>query len=307
MRRPNPIGARLARAVLVALGWLTGLGEAHPVFAQAISAPPRPDRVVGASDTLGHHRFLSGDVAALQPLGVGTLASFNYRHVYRYSELYDTMIAYWEAGAGLAATPAYLQPSVHVDWMPAPFVLLRFEYDFYQFLGANNGLLSFPSATSPFGDDARKARHDEEAATAHRLFFQPTLRARVGPVILRNQMDLAYYRFSGRGPYVLELEYDTLLKDGDVLVSNRTEVFFELWKGERTTRLLAGPYYEVTHAGDADLTRQRLGLQGLWVPVASLGPFARPRVYAQGGINLEDPNRRHQPYLLIGVGADVDL
>jgi hypothetical protein len=147
----------------------------------------------------------------------------------------------------------------------------------------------------------------EESAWGRRVLLQPTLYAKAGPVIISNQTDLAYYRFSGNGPYFLDWEYDTLLKDGDSVVANRTQFLFKPWKRGQEAMLLVGPYYEVTHARDADLTRQRLGGVLYWVPADKLGPFDRPRIYSQLGVNLRDRNRDGEVFFTIGVGFDYDL
>ena len=56
--------------------------------------------------------------------------------------------------------------------------------------------------------------------------LQPTLQGKVANFIIRNQTDLAYYTFPGRGSYFLELFYNTLMKDGDYLVANRTQFLY---------------------------------------------------------------------------------
>jgi hypothetical protein len=216
--------------------------------------------------------------------------------------------SYLQAGTMLGVNPAYAQASVYGEWMPAIFAQLRLQYDLYGFFGANGALLSFPSARSPFGDreiDALKGH--EESGIGHRLFLQPTLRGKIGPLYLRNQTDIAYYRFDARGPFFFEREYDTLLKDGDFLLANRTHALFELWKGKTDQILLAGPFYEVTHAADAGLTRQRIGLGVYWVPVDRLWSLSRPRFYAEVGYNAHDRNRNHEPFAVFGVGFDYDL
>lgn len=70
----------------------------------------------------------------------------------------------------------------------------------------------------------------------------------MGPVIVRNTTDLGYYLFDSKGSYFYESEYDTFLTDGDVLVNNTTAFLMEAWQGTNNGMLLAGPFYEVTHA-----------------------------------------------------------
>ncbi len=250
------------------------------------------------------HADLSG---AYNPLGVEITGEIDYRNSYRYNTQYDTVSAYWQAGAGLGLNPAYVQPSVNLEWMPWLPISLRLEYDGYYFFGANGGLLSFSSAQEPFGDSVRKARRGtEESGFGQRTLFQPTLQMKIGSLVLRNQSDFAWYRFPGRGPYFLELEYDTLLKNGDHLFANRTQVLTEIGNsGDGIT--LIGPFYEVLHAEAASLTRQRLGLLLYTERGPKLGFFDTTRYFSQIGYNLEDRNRGQQIFFIIGVGGDFGL
>ncbi|MFZ1986401.1 MAG: hypothetical protein WAU91_18470, partial [Desulfatitalea sp.] len=71
--------------------------------------------------------------------------------------------------------------------------------------------------------------------------------------------------------------------------------------------LYTGPFYEITHARDADLTRQRAGWFEYWVPVDHFWGMQRPRIYSMAAYNLQDPNRRGEIYLVLGFGMDFDL
>ncbi len=127
----------------------------------------------------------------------------------------------------------------------------------------------------------------------------------VGPVLIRNQSDVAFYALGGQGPYQYEWEYDTLVSKHDVVLANRTSVLLQLWGGDGASALLVGPSHEVVHAREAELTRHRVALQGFLSFPAGLG--WTPRFYAQAGINLQDSNREGQPFVVAGVGSDIDL
>src|SRR5512143_3300289 len=133
--------------------------------------------------------------------------------------------SYLQTGAGIASTPAYGRTSVHIEWLAAVFAKLRIQYDYYRFYGTNTSLLSFPSGTASFGkSDVKALEGTEQAGNGNRFLIRPTLYAKAGPVVIMNQTDLAYFHFTGRGPYFLEWTYETLLRDGDHLVENRTNV-----------------------------------------------------------------------------------
>ncbi len=213
-----------------------------------------------------------------------------------------------EGGLTAAASPAYGQFAVHVEWMPALFLQLRLQAKYYRFFGQYGALLSFPDADSPFGKEETDAREGtEEEAGGGRILFRPTLRFKVGPVIIRNQADAAWYRFGGRGPFFLDWEYNTLLADNDWVLADRLQLLYPAWRGSGDASLLLGPFYEVVHAMDANLTRQRLGGLLVWVPKSSLGAIKSPRLYLQAGVNLEDPNREGELWIEGGIGFDLGL
>lgn len=260
-----------------------------------------------ADKNLGGRFSIYGDLGGkINPRGLAFLGGVKYRNSYRYDAKYDAISSYWQTGIGLAISPAFMQAGVHAEWMPWLFLQMRVQYDYIEYLGINDGLLSFPSANSPYGDEVRKDRHDEEKTHGSRIMFQPTLQGKVDRFIIRNQTDLAYYTFAGRGPYFLELWYNTLMKDGDYLVANRTQ-FLYTFLDSKGKKLLAGPYYEVTRAFDAQLTQQKLGVALYWEPASSLFHISHPHLGVMSGYHLEDPNRQGQFYLMVGAGFEFDL
>jgi len=216
--------------------------------------------------------------------------------------------SYLQAGAAIGVSPAYGKVAAYAEWMPALFAKVRFEYDVYRFFGANGALLSFPSGDSKFGrNEVNALKGLEETGYGGRFLIRPTFFGKIGPVIISNQTDFAYYQLTGRGPYVLEWEYEILLKHFDHVFNNRTNFLINAWKGPGEASLLIGPYYEITHAYGADLTKQRVGGVIFWVPQDTLWSFNRPRIYSQLGIYVQDPNRQGEPYFAMGVGFDFDL
>jgi hypothetical protein len=192
--------------------------------------------------------------------------------------------------------------------LAAVFAKLRVQYDLYRFYGTNTSLLSFPSGTASFGKGAVDALEGrEEAGNGSRLLLRPTLSAKAGPVIIVNRTDLASFHFSGRGPYYLEWSYETLLRDGDRVIENRTDFLYQVIKGPGGASLLAGPYYEIMKTSAGDIKRKRAGVMAYWVPRELPGLFKRPRLYAQIGRYLQDRNRDGEYMAALGMGVDVDL
>jgi len=252
----------------------------------------------------GQYTFYGDLVGRMNPRGLGFFTGIQYRNSYRYDEKYDAQSAYWQTGLGLGISHAALQANLHFEWMPWLFLPLRLQYDYYQYTGSNSALLSFNSATSPYGDDVQDYRRDAERGSGHRFLFQPTLQGKFDRFIIRNQTDLAFFRFFGQGPYFLEVWQDTLLKDNDYLLSNRTQFLYSFFSDKEGKKLLAGPYYEIAYAREAQITQQKMGLAFYWEPAASFRYLGRPHLGVMTAVHLEDPNRQGQLYFLIGAGFE---
>lgn len=210
-----------------------------------------------------------------------------------------------QGGLSVGVSPAYGQGSLLGEVTPFPFFVLDARADLYRYLGENDALLSFPSAGAPFGTAQRNALTDagqDETGYGRRFMLEPTLRAQVGRLIAANQTDVARYSFSGRGPYFLELEYDTLLRRWDTLLANRTFLLYAL-KDDASGQSLIGPYFDFQHAFGSRLERARLGAD-LSVLRAKAWRGADAKLYLLPGFDLRDPNRRHQLYFAGGVGLE---
>ena len=215
---------------------------------------------------------------------------------------------YAQLGATVGVNPAYAQGSLAAEWVPVAPLQLRLQYDAFAFFGANGALLQFASPHSPFGEDERDALSGkEQTGLGHRVMFSPVLRAKVGRLIVRNQVDLDWYVLSRSSGWYYEWEYDTLLDENDWLFANRTTLLVELWRGARDATLLVGPMFDVTRAGAAEITRQRLGASAYWAPASRWLGFDRPRVYALAGVNLSDRNSEGEPFAVFGFGGDLDV
>ena len=136
-----------------------------------------------------------------------------------------------------------------------------------------------------------------------RLILQPLLQAKIGRIFLRNKITLARYQFNGKGPYFLEWEHDILLKNGDFLYTNDFSMHLKFNLGKNYFTVFTGIFYEWIHADFSGLTKRRFGTS---VHLSSTGKryFLSQRLYARAGINLEDPNRDGEGFLLIGYGVD---
>ncbi len=215
---------------------------------------------------------------------------------------------YFQLGLSAGANPAYAQGSLSAEWVPTTPLQLRLQYDAFGFFGTNGSLLRLPSARSKFGTaeiDALSGR--EESGLGHRVMLNPVLRARFGRVVLRNESEVSWYRMSSRTGWYYEWEHDTLLGDNDWLLGNRTTVFVELWRGAGEAALLVGPTYDVTRAGQADITRHRVGAAAYFEPPGRWLGFDRVRFFAMAGANIADRNRQGEPFAILGIGGDIEF
>ncbi len=215
---------------------------------------------------------------------------------------------YTQLAAFAGLNSAWAQGSLAAEWVPIAVLQVKLQYDVYGFFGANGALLRLPSRDARFGPkelDALSGK--EETGVGQRVMLGPVLRAKLGRVIVRNQTDLDWYALSRTRGWYYESEYDTLLPRSDWLVANRTALLADLWDGPGAATFLFGPMYDVTRAGAAGITRERVGAALYFAPAGRWLGFDRTRVYALGGVNLSDRNRKGEPFAVLGFGGDLDM
>lgn len=252
---------------------------------------------------------LFSDVYVLgNPKGVALFFGGLYRRDYSLGPSLLTQGLYVLGGASAGVNPAYSQAKLFVESVPLAILQLRAQFDVYGFYGTNGALASFPSADARFGNQQlANVAASERSGIGYRGQLSPTLRAKLGRVILRNQTDISYYRLSNEPGYYLASEDDTLVKQSDWVLADRAAMLAVVAQGIGDEILLLGPAYEWTHAVGTGVTRQRAELLLFWVPNENWQGFSRPRVISMAGINLEDRNRKWQPFGLLGLGLDWDV
>ncbi len=229
------------------------------------------------------------------------------RHVYNrsVSPLWDG--AYLQGGGEASFHPGYSRGSLLGEWAPMKPFKLRASYDLLGYFGANSGLLSFATSGDAFGSGGRNLRQGrEEAEVGQRFKISPSLRGRLGRVIVVSEADFAWYSFSGNGPYFLELEYDTLLQRSDLIMANRTDLLFEFDKGSDGGRVWAGLFHSYVNPRSNFLERHRLGVVAEWAPARRAWGLDRPRFHGRAGVNMKDRNRQKQFFFEAGIGAEFD-
>src|SRR6185369_4833481 len=174
-----------------------------------------------------------------------------------------------------------------------------------RYLGVNYGLLNFESPDADFGNQALSERKgDEQQTWGVRAGLSITPRVSLGRVLFRSKLSATAYRFDAPGPYVYDADLDTLLGTTDVVFANRSDILFELHDGPGAETLLLGPMLETRRTVDSSLGRTRVGAALWYVPSERWQNLRQPRLYAQAGVNAADPNRKGEPFVALGFGAD---
>lgn len=281
--------------------------EPDPALISLRTETGSSDRSDDPSKPGGRYRIFGGLYGRMNAKGVALIGGANYRNVYDYDRKHDTASAYWQTGIDCALSPAHGQIGPYVEWQPWIMTIFRLQYDYSRFFGAYGGIFSFSTGQDNFGDNILNNRDDEEKANGHRFLFQPTLQGKMGKVYLRNQSEIAYYLYSGNGPYFRDVVYNTLLQNHDYLFVNRTHVMYEVRKFSDKSMFLMGPFYEVVRADSAQITQQRTGAQLYLVPGKDPSVKWKPKAALQIGYHLEDPSRQGQLFMTFGLVFELDL
>jgi hypothetical protein len=269
----------------------------------AALAAPEADSI--ATDAGPSHVVAHGQIAGkVNPQVMQLTAGAYYRHVFTRDEARGEDTAYLQAGGALTVNPAYIAPQAHAEWRPARLFALRTEYETLSFTGHARGMLTFDAKDASFGESALDAATGS-TGIGHKLQLSPMFHNQLGPVHIRNRTDIAYYRYVGDGPYFYELQHDTLIAKGDVILDGRTDVLVEAWRGGRDASLFLGPSYAMTRAFRTEIQRQRLGGSVTFTPSDAWGPIARPTFFAEAGVNVQDTNREGQAFAAFGVRAEM--
>src|SRR6188768_131865 len=178
----------------------------------------------------------------MAPLGAALVTGVYVRQTYGVDPSGRYESSYLQGGAGVMVTPASIEPQLHAEYVPAPYLVLRAELGGVRYFGANYGLLSFDDANAAFRDSELSARRgDAHGAWAMKGSFSLTPRLKLGPVHLHNKLRITAFHFDDHGPYVYEAENDTLLATTDVVLSSRTDVLAEVFGGPGARTFMLGP------------------------------------------------------------------
>jgi hypothetical protein len=205
---------------------------------------------VDEPSTGARHRLLFSSLTAGQynPLGLQTDLLTGYRYRLFKSEKRILRETFAGARQVLRLNPAYTRIGALVEVQPLAVVTLRAHYEHRDYFGSVNMLQSYQSPYSAYDDGTAARRASlglKYAGRGHQIWFQVTLRMKIGPVAFLNETEIHDFRMSLRGNdrVFYDAFFDTLVPGNGWLVANHAHLIaFVL------PRLLVGVRYTVVHA-----------------------------------------------------------
>lgn len=278
----------LARAALLLLA-----SAAIPASARAQESPsPAPWK----------KRTENTFVFVLNPLGIMDSLDVTWTKSINRSDDLLHKDAHLAAGVVNRFAPAFVRVGPWFEYSPLSIVDLRVGAEPIFYFGTFKAFLPFDSPTANFDDEVIQDRQGEAAhGFAGRVYFSPTLKARVGSVVARARAEVAYYKAQEAGePFFYEPILDTLVKaSGSTTVTFEALALREFDLG-RGRKLLLGPVYDLTRVSEAPENRkQDVGLIAAWTKSGSFHALKDPSFAAKIVYFLEDPVRRHEPAAFI--------
>jgi hypothetical protein len=261
--------------------------------------------VAGAEETEGSFRrktqaSLAGSV---NPVGVQNVIEVSWSHALSRSRKPLLSDAHLSFGVGSRLTPAYARGGAWVEVAPLSVFELRAGVEPVAYFGTFHSLLPFASYGDAFDDATRKARPGAERGTGARLYAAPTVKAKLGRLLVRSRADLEWWKASAPGPYFYEPFRDTLLRaSGDTLVASETVLLWSLGDGN-SRKLLVGPVHDLTLVLDAPQNRrQDVGVMGILSLGARRLGLQDPVLFVKAVRYIEEPNRQGQIAAQMALG-----
>jgi hypothetical protein len=271
----------------------------------ALALAPVPE--AQASEEGGFTRTVRGNFGtSVNPLGVQNNFDLSWRRPLTQSRHPLLADAHLSLGVSSRLTPAYGRVGAWVEISPLSVLDLQVGVEPTAYFGTFHHLLAYGGYGDAFDDESRKARSGAEGGTAGRLYFAPTLKAKVGRIIVRGHAELEWWKANAPGPFFYEPFRDTLLRSsGDSLVATETLVLWALWD-EGPRKLLVGPIHDMTHVFDASQNRrQDVGVVGILGLGALRFHLAEPVVFAKVVRYIESPIRDRKVAAQLAIAFTV--
>ena len=193
-------------------------------------------------------------------------------------------------------SPSFDRVGAWVELSPLSILDVRIGLEPVVYFGAFGTLISFTGFDDPFDEGSRDARAGEaEVGVGARGYVAPTLKLKVGPVILAGSAEFEWWRVDAPGRFFYDSTRDTLLR-----AHGGSAVLFDsvlLWDHEYGTgsRLRAGAIYNLQEVWDAPQNRvQRLGGIVAWTIAGHLIGLDEPTVILIAQAYLSDPYKQYE-------------
>ena len=203
--------------------------------------------------------------------------------------------AHVSTGVVSVVTPALTRFGGWFEVSPLSVLDVRAGVEPAAYFGTFNSLKSLDSYDAPFDSKTLKAIPDPKTGYGSRVYVEPVLKARAGPIVAKVDATFERWQTSAVGPFFYEPTRDTLLRSsGDMMLTATSVAMYQRTVGADGT-LSAGVLHSLTDVFDAPGNRsQRLGL--IVIREYSSTRFHVPhlRLLVTAWQYLEDPSKRHQ-------------
>ncbi len=309
MRR-NPV-VHVVRASLAIL--LLSLA-ASPAAADDEEEPPwRPPE---------HRLFYKNlTVVRVNPLGLQNAFELGYRY-----RLFDSdSILLKDSFLGVAfqptVTPAFARVGAAAQFQPLAVLYLEAKWQWVGWFGSFDHLQSFPTPDADYSDSAIEQRGGQDlnySTSGWELILTAELRAKVGPVVIRDRISAMHSSMSLKGGdnYYYEPLYDLLPANDGWMLTNDADVLLFLLD----ERLIVGARYTLGHTFYDD------GVDNSNSPTHRVGPLVAYRFSDDPGASFDRPTAlvmlqwyaKHRfrtgldvnqaiPYVVVGFAFQGDL
>ena len=300
MRRVLPLFPRLRTARLAAALACAVIGLAPPPPAAAQAAPsPAPPATLAPGPVRSSTLTLGG---SLNPPGLLARGQVQWRWRMTKSSSPVVRDAHVAVGVTPELSPSYTRLDAWVEVAPLSVVTVRAGIQPAYYFGTFGSLVNFASYRDPFDWPAIQDRADEaRAAAALRVYLNPTLQIRLGPIAAASSGILERWRADVPGPLFYEVYRDTLIAASGGTVGFLSNVaVYEIPAGAGKVR--AGVLHDLTHVYAFPGNRiQRVGPVVVYEAGWSCLGLRRPTFTVNIGYYLNDPSKKGQGYYLAAV------
>jgi len=152
-------------------------------------------------------------------------------------------------GLGYKINPAFIKIGPTLEFQPFSMLNLRFGVELMKWFGTFGYLQSFGSPVEEYSDtqlaNNAKAGLNYTPVGMH-AYFEPTLQARFGPVVIRNRFSVEYFNMNTHAGDTVwyDITLDTLVPSNGLVLSDDLDLLYlHRFKSKPTAQLALGARY----------------------------------------------------------------